>query len=301
MRASRGGLGALATQLAEQAEAAGVRFEYGVKVKHLIRSGSRIMGAHTDQGAFSAERWVSAVDRSLTARWLGHPPDSSPRGVSGFALQLRLEGDLGRAHHLFFPAEYRQEWRDIASGQLPGDPALYLHLDGKRAFLLVNAPPDPRAVADPYAYGAALLAKLQARYAEKYGPLPITGWLPIDPALYALTGERGALYGQAPHGLLGSLRPGWTHPGARNLVQVGGTVHPGGGVPLSLLSGWNGAGQLLGLPYDDLGGQADGPADGGALNFSDLPQPRPLPFSGHLQRWGGAPLALIEEGAALGQ
>jgi phytoene dehydrogenase-like protein len=31
----------------------------------------------------------------------------------------------------------------------------------------------------------------------------------------------------------------------RNLVQVGGTVHPGGGVPLSLLSGWNGAGWLL--------------------------------------------------------
>ncbi|GAA3997957.1 NAD(P)/FAD-dependent oxidoreductase [Deinococcus rubellus] len=257
-----GGLGALAVRLAEQAEAAGVRFEYGVTVKHLIRSGSRIMGVHTDQGAFSAERWVSAVDRSLTAGWLGHPPDKSPRGVSGFALQLRLERDLGRAHHLFFPPEYRQEWRDIAAGKLPGDPALYLHLDGQRAFLLVNAPPDPRAVADPYAYGVELLAKLQARFTEKYGPLPVSGWLPIDPSLYALTGERGALYGQAPHGLLGSLRSGWSHPGARNLVQVGGTVHPGGGVPLSILSGWNGAGQLFGLPYDDLGGQLDGSVDG---------------------------------------
>ncbi|GAA3997963.1 beta-carotene 2-hydroxylase CYP287A1 [Deinococcus rubellus] len=37
------------------------------------------------------------------------------------------------------------------------------------------------------------------------------------------------------------------------------------------------------------------------MNFSDLPQPRPLPFSGHLQRWGSSPLSLIEEGAALGQ
>ncbi|AWN24161.1 cytochrome P450 [Deinococcus irradiatisoli] len=36
------------------------------------------------------------------------------------------------------------------------------------------------------------------------------------------------------------------------------------------------------------------------MKFSDLPQPRALPFSGHLQRWGGAPLALIEEGARLG-
>ena len=253
-----GGLGALATQLAAHAEELGVRFEYEVGVKHLIRSGSRVIGAHTDQGAFSAEQWVSAVDRSRTAQWLGQAADKTPRGVSGFALQLRLEGDMGRAHHLFFPAEYRREWREIAAGKLPSDPALYLHLDGERAFVLVNAPPNPQAASDPYAYGRQILESLQARYSAKYGPLPVTSWLPIDPALYALTGDRGALYGQAPHGLLGSLRPGWTHPGARNLVQVGGTVHPGGGVPLSLLSGWNGAGQLIGLPYDDLGGLKGG-------------------------------------------
>uniref|UniRef100_UPI0025F430C1 cytochrome P450 n=1 Tax=Deinococcus sp. TaxID=47478 RepID=UPI0025F430C1 len=36
------------------------------------------------------------------------------------------------------------------------------------------------------------------------------------------------------------------------------------------------------------------------MKLSDLPQPRPLPVSGHLQRWGGSPIALIEEGAALG-
>ncbi|WP_420595436.1 phytoene desaturase family protein [Deinococcus sp.] len=249
-----GGLGALATQLADHAEDLGVRFEYGVGVKHLMRSGGRILGVHTDQGTFSAERFVSAVDRSRTAQWLGEAPDKTPRGVSGFALQLRLGRDMGRAHHLFFPEHYRQEWRDIASHKLPSDPALYLHLDGERAFLLINAPPNPRAVADPYAYGAQLLSNLQARFGEKYGPLPIMSWLPLDPALYEQTGHLGALYGQAPHGLLGSLRPGWTHPGARNLVQVGGTVHPGGGVPLSILSGWNGAGQLVGLPYDDLGG-----------------------------------------------
>ncbi|AZI42848.1 cytochrome P450 [Deinococcus psychrotolerans] len=37
------------------------------------------------------------------------------------------------------------------------------------------------------------------------------------------------------------------------------------------------------------------------MNLSDLPRPRALPFSGHLQRWGGQPLELIEEGAALGE
>ncbi len=269
------GLGALATRLADHARSLGVRFEYGVSVKQLIRSGNRIMGAHTDQGAFSAQSWVSAVDRSLSAQWLGCAPDKSARGVSGFALQLRLEGDLGRAHHLFFPEHYRQEWRDIAAGRLPSDPALYLHLDGVRAFLLVNAPATARALADPYTYGAELLANVQRRYQAQCGqPLPVTGWLPLDPGVYAQTGHLGALYGQAPHGLTGSLRPGWSHPGARNLVQVGGTVFPGGGVPLSMLSGWNGAGSVLGLPYDDLGGATEyrpGEADPRSAGFSEVP------------------------------
>ena len=40
------GLGYFAAQLGEEARTLGVRFEQGVTVKHLIRSGSRIMGVH---------------------------------------------------------------------------------------------------------------------------------------------------------------------------------------------------------------------------------------------------------------
>ncbi|BDP43075.1 methoxyneurosporene dehydrogenase [Deinococcus aetherius] len=244
-----GGLGALAVRMRERAEALGVRFEFGTRVEHLVTEEGRVVGTHTSRGAFPADAWVSAADRALTRRWLGLPDDRTPRGVSGFALQLRLSGDCGHAHHILWPAEYAREWRDIRAGRLPTDPTLYLHLDGNRAFLLVNAPPNPGATDDPRGYGAFLLRRLQARL-----PLPVTDWRLLSPAEYARTAMRGALYGRAPHGLTGSLRPGWTHPGARNLVQVGGTVHPGGGVPLSMLSGWNGAGGLLGLPYDDLEG-----------------------------------------------
>ncbi|GMA15858.1 methoxyneurosporene dehydrogenase [Deinococcus metallilatus] len=244
-----GGMAALAEQLREQAEALGVRFEFGTRVQHLVTHGRRVLGAHTDRGAFAADAWVSAADHALTRRWLGLPPAPGARGISGFALQLRLREDRGHAHHIFWPAEYAREWRDIRAGRLPDDPTLYLHLGGDLAFLLVNAPPDPTVPGDPRGYGAFLLRQLQNRL-----PLEVTGWRPLTPADYARTGVAGAIYGRAPHGLTGSLRPGWTHPSARNLVQVGGTVHPGGGVPLSLLSGWNGAGQLLKLPYDDLDG-----------------------------------------------
>jgi phytoene dehydrogenase-like protein len=46
----------------------------------------------------------------------------------------------------------------------------------------------------------------------------------------------GAIYGAAPHGRLAPLRrPGPEVPGVRALLRVGGTVHPGGGLPLVML------------------------------------------------------------------
>ncbi|MDO4263640.1 MAG: NAD(P)/FAD-dependent oxidoreductase [Deinococcus sp.] len=252
------GLLGLATQMAAEAERLGVHFRYGTRVKHLHTEGQRVVAAHTDQGDLHADAFVSAADVSLTRQWLGQPAPDRPQGVSGFAVQLRLAGDVGQAHHIFWPLDYRGEWQDIRAGRLPLDPTLYLHLDGRQGFLLVNAPATPRREADRAEYAAYLLRRLQARF-----PLPVTGAHALSPADYARTAATGALYGNAPHGLSGSLRPGWRLRGPagrlENLRQVGGTVHPGGGVPLSLLGGWNGAGELLGLPYDPLGGPEFGP------------------------------------------
>ncbi|ULH14774.1 NAD(P)/FAD-dependent oxidoreductase [Deinococcus sp. KNUC1210] len=244
-----GGLGAFAARLTALAEQLGVQFEYSTRVEHLLVQRGRAVAAHTDRGVFSADTWISAADRSLTQTWLGHGPERTPRGVSGFALQLAFSQDVGQGHHLLFPPEYAREWRDIRAGRLPSDPTLYVHLDGQRGFLLVNAPPDPAQPTDSPEYARFLLRQLAARL-----PLPIADWHALDARRYALTADRGALYGRAPHGLGGSLRAGWRVAGVENLVQVGGTVHPGGGVPLSMLSGWNGAGVVVGGEYDGLGG-----------------------------------------------
>jgi phytoene dehydrogenase-like protein len=46
----------------------------------------------------------------------------------------------------------------------------------------------------------------------------------------------GAIYGRAPRGRLGTLRrPGNAIRGVRGLWVVGGSVHPGGGLPLVAL------------------------------------------------------------------
>jgi phytoene desaturase len=236
-----GGMRALADSLFRLALAQGVQFAFGHRVLQMQRLPGRVGALQTDQGWHRADLYISAADRHFTLKWLGLPLPGYALGVSGFALLLKLTEAVPLGHHIYFSSDYRAEWQAIAAGRWPQDPTLYLHTDGEAAFLLVNAPPMGRAEPpEAQDYARLLLDKL-----AQVHPLPIAAWRAMSPQDYSLTAYRGALYGRAPHGLLGALRPGWGVAGLRNFAQVGGTVHPGGGVPLSMLSGWNGAGWLL--------------------------------------------------------
>ena len=239
-----GGMRALADRLFELAQRQGVVFVFGQKVLEMQRLPGRIGALRTDGGWYSADLYISAADRHFTLQWLGLPQPGYALGLAGFAVLLKLSEPVPLGHHIYFSQDYRGEWLEIGAGRWPLDPTLYLHSDGEAAFLLVNVPSLPEsAVAhgrQDQDYAEHLLARLQQVH-----PLPIAKWRAMSPKDYSRTAYRGALYGRAPHGLLGALRPGWDLAGIRNLAQVGGTVHPGGGVPLSMLSGWNGAQWLL--------------------------------------------------------
>ncbi|MEJ7797146.1 MAG: phytoene desaturase family protein [Solirubrobacteraceae bacterium] len=177
----------------------------------------------------------------------GDAPSRRERSLSGFALLIALrDRDRDRAHHeIRFPSDYDAEFDDVFATHRPvRDPTLYLAAswvsDASQApagcenlFLLVNAPSagvDWEIEAD--AYQTALLARLGLR------PEQIAFVVRRSPAdLERLTGAiGGAIYGVAPHGRLGTLRrPGNVVRGMRGLWRVGGTTHPGGGLPLVLL------------------------------------------------------------------
>jgi phytoene dehydrogenase-like protein len=238
-----GGLRALVDRLYGLAKGLGVRFHFGQRVLRMRASRGRVLALETPEGVVRADLYVSAADRHFTLGWLGLPMPRYALGVSGFAVLMRLKEPMPLGHHVYFSADYQGEWWEIERGGWPKNPTLYLYTDGEAGFLLVNAPPlqereGPSVWAQDYA--RHLLSRLCAHH-----PLPIAEWQALSPLDYSQTAYRGALYGRAPHGLLGALRPGWRVGQLANLAQVGGTVHPGGGVPLALLSGWNGAGWLL--------------------------------------------------------
>jgi phytoene dehydrogenase-like protein len=157
---------------------------------------------------------------------------------------LGLEGRApDRVHHsIAFPADYDAEFDDVFVHRRPvREPTLYTSVscatDPGEAppgmenwFVLANAP--ARTDLDWSTYGDHVLERLGVRdrvraRAERS---------PAD--LERETGAAGgAIYGDAPHGRLGTLRrPPNTVRGTSGLWRVGGTTHPGGGLPLVMLS-----------------------------------------------------------------
>jgi 1-hydroxycarotenoid 3,4-desaturase len=237
-----GGMAVLAQQLHALAVQRGVKFHFGQKVLRLQGKQRQITQVETAQGRLEVDAVVSAIDRQFTRALLGLPPAQYPLGVSGVAVLMHLRQAQPVGHYLHFSEDYAAEWQTLSRGNLPGKPTLYLHTDGPVAFGLVNAPHlGALRDTDLAEYGCHLRDLLIRQF-----QLEVADWRLMTPIEYGQTGYMGALYGRAPHGLGATLRHGWQVRGWTNLVQVGGTVHPGGGVPLSLLSGWNGAGDLLG-------------------------------------------------------
>jgi phytoene dehydrogenase-like protein len=146
-------------------------------------------------------------------------------------------------HEIRFSGNYDAEFDDVFTARRPiRDPTLYVSTSsattpseapegGENWFVLANAPAgvaaDWEAEADRIVERLGVGARVAARRVRS----------PAD--LERETGAvGGAIYGDAPHGRLGTMgRPGHRVRGVPGLWRVGGTAHPGGGLPLVLLGG----------------------------------------------------------------
>ncbi len=243
----RGGMYALVQAQVARLSALGGELRLGERVERIWTSAGRARGVITAAGAFEADAVVTDVDALTVARLLGRRPRRREHSLSGLALLLGLRGSTDDlAHHrIDFPADYDGEFDDVfVHRRPPRDPTIYVSAPaattgGPEAwFVLVNA---PAAVADWSAVAEQLIDRLgvRARIVERAVRTPED--------LARETGAvAGAIYGTAPHGRFGALRrPGNRVRGVRGLWLAGGTVHPGGGLPLVALGGRTVARQVL--------------------------------------------------------
>jgi phytoene dehydrogenase-like protein len=156
----------------------------------------------------------------------------------------------GLAHHtILFPRDYDAEFDDVFVRRRPArDPTLYVSVSsvtdpseapegGENWFVLANAPSGTSGV-DWAAEEERVLALLAERGLDPAGRIGARGRRTPDDLERETGAVGGAIYGDAPHGRLGTIgRPGPRVRGVENLLRAGGTAHPGGGLPLVALSG----------------------------------------------------------------
>ncbi|MEV6630695.1 phytoene desaturase family protein [Actinoplanes sp. NPDC051470] len=257
-----GGLGTLGAALARRAHSLGVEIVLDSPVAAIEQSGGRVSGVRLDNGLHAAaDVVVSNVDALVTYRDLvpsaGRVAGLADRSLAGFVLLLGVRGATPElAHHtVFFPRNYDAEFDAIFGDPGRGrrarpadNPAIFVtraddpavRPDGREAwFVLVNAPPhgsgwnavDWRRPGLAPAYQDRILALLARRGLDVRDRLEFAEVrTPAD--LAAATGAPGgSIYGTAG-GLMRSPNRGPV-PG---LYLVGGSTHPGGGLPMVTLS-----------------------------------------------------------------
>ena len=258
-----GGLATLTDALARAATSLGVSVETGSEVDAILADGpgGRVTGVRLVSGeVVAADVVVADVDAAhlygdlLDDRGGRRRVRAAGRSTSGFVLLLGASGRTEALDHhtVLFSSGYRQEFVDLAAGRPPLDPTVYVCASDRTdpaaapaghesLFVLVNVPShdDPAAAwgggrADAYAErvldvlerrGLGLRRRLVHR--ELITPADLS-------SRHRAVG--GAIYGTSSNG----RRAAFTRPPNRGrrpgLYLVGGSSHPGGGLPLVALS-----------------------------------------------------------------
>ena len=156
-------------------------------------------------------------------------------------------------HNIFFTANYREEFEHLfTKGDAYHDPTIYINITSKcepgiqapagkeNCFVMVNAPANKGQDWDALGkiYRAAIINKLNRMLGVDIEPL-----IEVEQVLTPVSIENttssfmGSLYGTSSNSKMAAFL---RHPnfGKHNkgLYFVGGTVHPGGGIPLCLSS-----------------------------------------------------------------
>lgn len=239
----------------------GVRFHFKTRVTELVTEGERITGVVTE-GAQpkSYDTVVSNMDVVSTFRKLlptARQPERilrQPKSSSGLIFYWGIKWEFPELglHNIFFSNDYRTEFDRIFNRQtLSDDPTIYLNITSKHKpddappgcenwFILINAPNNAGQDWDALIAQTRqnVIRKLSQNLGVEVAPLIACESI-LDPRSIEIrtSSSQGALYGNSSNNRFAAFlrHANFSHQ-FRNLYFVGGSVHPGGGIPLCLLS-----------------------------------------------------------------
>jgi phytoene desaturase len=261
-----GGVRRLADALHARTLERGVGYRFDTDVTEVVLSGGSVSGVRLAGGEeVAADVVVANADATHLYRDLVHDPRAASAlrrlrratpSLSGFVLLLALRGRTPglRHHNVWFPEDYDAEFdaifgrhaRPVADPTVyvcaPDDDAMRPDADHEAWFVLVNAPrhgtAGERGTVDWTAPGLAesyrdqVLATLAGRGTDVRDRIL---WSQVRTPADLERDTRapgGAIYGTSSNGPRAAfLRPANRSP-VPGLFLVGGSAHPGGGLPL---------------------------------------------------------------------
>lgn len=238
----------------------GVQFVFNTKVQSIIHHDGKVAGIVVDHQNIKADIVVSNMDVYFTHRLLLHNPYTAKkllkqeRSSSALIFYWGIKKTFSQLHlhNIFFSEQYQQEFANIFTHKTIGaDPTVYINITAKMEtgqapagkenwFVMINAPANTGQdwAALQQQARQAILAKLSRILQTDIEPLIETEAV-LDPvSIEADTGSfMGSLYGTSSNSKMAAFM---RHPNfikqIKGLYCCGGSVHPGGGIPLCLKS-----------------------------------------------------------------
>jgi len=252
-----GGVYAVVRALEKLALELGVRIFTGTEVQDILTRDGRVTGVKAVGETFGADAVISNADAVETHRSLlsSHKYQDREPSCSGFVMLLGVNKKFEKLshHNIFFSDDSKVEFEEIFRSKRPAtDPTIYVCATSKtdptqapdgceNLFVLVNAPYLSRRTdwnKEMRPYRDFLMTRLEEVGLDGIGDAVEYEKI-ITPADFKsrYRANRGSIYGISSHGMLSAFKrvPNKSED-FENLFFVGGAAHPGGGIPIVLLS-----------------------------------------------------------------
>lgn len=261
----KGGIGQLSVALEQRCRDLGVDFQFKSLVTKILVERNKVEGLVLSDGkTIKSDLVVSNSDAEYTFNSLIGNEVSSARGerrklksatksLAGFSLLLGLDNSKSKPvdvdhHNVYFPENYDLEFDQIFTQKVPvTDPTIYLcapkdssmvkGADKDAWFVLVNAPRHEPESGWNWKDGGQEYAQKIISKMDDLG-LNVTNRLdfmeyrtPADLENYAMA-PGGSIYGTSSNSPVSAFLRARNRSKVKGLFCVGGSAHPGGGLPL---------------------------------------------------------------------
>jgi diapolycopene oxygenase len=255
----KNGMYSIIQNLYQLAENKGVKFKFNKLVTKINVNSKTAVGIKVDDSELLFDRIVANSDINYLANnMMNHPlkkrlgrlePSSS---ALVFYWGVNKEFPDLDVHNIFFSGNYNEEFKQLFEEKtIYHDPTVYLFISSKIVksdapegcenwFVMINSPSDTNQNWEEMVKQARknIIMKINCALDLKIEPYIAFEKIATPHTIQENTlSHMGALYGNSSNSLFSAFL---RHPnflsGIKNLYFVGGSVHPGGGIPLCLAS-----------------------------------------------------------------